>query len=70
MDLEQGIPIPKKTRSAKYPFNRMEIGQSVFFAGETTDSKPYRAAKAFESRRGWKFVIRCTDGGLRIWRVE
>lgn len=70
MDLEQGIPIPKKTRSAIYPFNRMEIGQSVFFADETTDSKPYRAAKAFESRRGWKFVIRCTDGGLRIWRVE
>jgi hypothetical protein len=48
----------------------MDVGQSVFFPNETTDSKPYRAAKAFELRRGWKFIIRRIDGGLRIWRVE
>ena len=70
MKIEEGIPVPKKVRAAKYPFNQMEVGQSVFFANVTTDSKPYRAAKAFELRRGWKFAIRRQEGGIRIWRIE
>lgn len=55
----------------KYPFTRMEVGESVFIAGETT--KPggaYTAAQVMGLSKGWKFTGRKVEGGIRIWRVE
>lgn len=73
MRIESGVPLPKdnmRGSELKYPFIDMEVGQSVFFEGESTRSKMQARAHQVAKRHGKKFVCRTMDGGLRIWRVE
>ena len=72
-EITDDVPTPKasgKGRPAKYPFSKMEVGQSVFIEGAKTGGKEYLAASAIGRMKGWKFSGRSQDGGLRIWRVE
>lgn len=73
MQIDKAIPISdaKTGRKAKYPFNKMMVGDSVFFKGEVLNSrsKPYSAARSHADDTGKKFSGRTVDGGLRIWRV-
>jgi len=71
--IERGIPMPAKRNGLpKYPWRELEVGDSFFFA---TDSTPeianLRALASTSSRRmDRKFMARKVDGGIRIWRVE
>lgn len=74
-DIDDNVPLPKRTgnsagRPPKYPFGKMEVGQSVFFGGESSSSKAAIAAHAYGRRQGKRFSARKADGGVRIWRVE
>ena len=70
MNIEKNIPVPEDRRgSRKYPFSKMEVGDSVFFEGASSDGIEYTAARVSACRWGWKFRARAADGGLRIWRV-
>lgn len=74
-EIEKNIPIPGY--HCKYPFEKMEIGDS-FFVKEASDSyrrKVRNAANMFGKKNGCKFKTRSMknkDGidGIRIWRVE
>lgn len=72
MLIEKNIPVPEQSgrgRRAKYPFSKMEVGDSVFFPGENSSSRCSIAAHAYGHRVGWKFSVRTMDGGVRIWRI-
>lgn len=73
MIIENGFPMPKSEfglGNRKYPFGKMEIGQSIFFEGERSGGRPHVAARIYGMRNGKKFSVRKCEGGLRIWRVE
>ena len=69
--VEKGVPlIPGKTESGrgKYPFNKMEVGDSFLFTGKRSSigSAACYAAMKFSS----KYSIRTVKGGFRVWRVS
>lgn len=76
MNIEKQIPMPEPStafgQSRKYPFNEMEIGDSVLAEGfsSTKGCHPYNAAKVYGGRSGKKFSARKVEGGVRIWRIE
>ena len=69
--IEKGIEIPKGpiVRKRRYPFLKMEIGDSIFIEGKTVSS--------ISGSRNWakhrhkiETVCRAENGGVRVWRVE
>jgi len=77
VEIEDGVPFPTgQVRKSKYPFGRMQIGQSVYVPGGKVGDNAYKAAKATEGRRtnsdgsSWRFVSAPEENGIRIWRVK
>ena len=76
MQIDRGIA-PPAPRGRKYPFRRMNPGDSVFYAGDFTHlnaCKAYMAAKTIQKRDGIEFqgkrVIENGQAGVRIWRID
>ena len=71
MKIENDVPMPKATRSTKYPFRDMSVGESVFFDNEPngSHSNPAISAHMLSKRDGVKFATRKECNGVRIWRV-
>ena len=70
MELESGVPIPAKKR---YPFDKMNVGDSVYF--DTLREVENAASAAYSygrSRQNGFRVMRqkMPEGGYRLWRVE
>lgn len=74
MNIEKGIPAPESALKGrtKYPWPKMDIGDSVFFEGEPggTQCNASKASIMYGKRTGKKFASRSIDGGVRIWRIE
>lgn len=73
-DIDDNVSLPPRHNScSKYPFDKMEIGQS-FALPAATGLRVREAAVVYGKRHGMKFASRTlTEGGekvLRIWRVE
>jgi len=72
--IEKSVPIPGPARGkrTKYPFAKMEPGDSVLIEGEDTRGPAYQSAKAMQYNSGGavRFTARTTGTGVRIWRVE
>lgn len=66
--IEKGVPTPVSARG-QYPFAEMDIGDSIFFRGMTSQSVPCNAARMWGARNSVKFTCRNVDGGVRIWRI-
>jgi len=68
--IDKDVPIPQVL--GQYPFEQMEIGDSFFAAGHTTNqiqnaaSNHRKKGKKFRSRR----VTENGVEGTRIWRIE
>jgi hypothetical protein len=69
MKIETDIPVPVSTRSRKYPFLDMQVGESIWF-DEQVNGRAYRSALSTGTRHNLKFVARKEDSGIRIWRSE
>lgn len=78
--IDQGIPLPSKARSSKYPFADMSVGDS-FFIAESSDQTTFRAKSSvysamtkYAKATGTKYTIRSVSengvNGLRVWRTE
>lgn len=72
--IEKNIPMPEASSrrgGSKYGFEKMEVGDSMFFQGgvATTSFTPYNSARYFQMANRVTFVCRTVEGGLRIWRV-
>lgn len=72
--IEKNIPMPKTHRgpgNAKYTeFREMEVGDSVFFEGQTVSGRAATAARVYGSRSMKRFSSRTEEGGVRIWRIK
>lgn len=70
--IEKGLPVVGAKRGAKpkYPFRKMEIGDSIFIDGDVGRVAAI-TAHAFAHRNcEYKFMCRKVEGGYRIWRVK
>lgn len=77
MKIEKGIPMPEKThsgRQGKYPFRKLEVGESFFVDGEKEGWRAYGAARQMNYRtfknNGLLFEARREGKGYRIWRTR
>jgi len=70
IEIETDVPVPVSTRSRKYPFLDMAVGDSVVFDGEGVNGKAYRSALSTGTRHNLKFVARRENEALRIWRTK
>jgi hypothetical protein len=62
--IEKDIPIPRPRR--KYPFEDMEVGDSVFVEGK----RPQDFSSYFWRYKPMKSTCRSLNGGTRIWRIK
>lgn len=65
--IESGVPLPD---SVKYPFDKLEVGDSFVV---TLDKRPSvsSAAVKYGQRTNTKYVVRkVDDNNVRVWRTE
>lgn len=76
--IEANIPVAKKqmprrlnAKCYRYPFDKMEVGDSFFFEGHpiTGSANVRAAAQIWGKRRGRKFTVRAVPDGYRVWRI-
>lgn len=65
--IEKNIPLPSGGKSGvrRWPFDEMEIGDSIF----STDERLQSAAHSWGQLKRRKFITRKIDGGCRVWRT-
>ena len=72
--VEKGVEIPPMKAHNKYPWDRLEVGDSFFVTLTNRNEHSLRSSLAAcannRSRRGNKFIVRKVDGGFRVWRTE
>lgn len=72
-EIQKGVPAPERAkhgRREKYPFRKMEVGDSILIPGEDSSHKSGRAARKYGAENGKRFCTRSEPAGLRIWRIE
>lgn len=71
-EIEKGIPLPGL--NTKYPFEKMEVGDSFFIENPIKDNRgnPLSLSGQANQRYGGKkrFAQRKEGSGIRIWRIE
>lgn len=76
--IEKGIEIPKKNtgsgRKYKFPWNKMEVGDSFFVKGDAKiqGRTCFQSAYRYKKRNSPEFgvSVRKVDGGIRVWRIK
>lgn len=68
--IQSGVPIPAHNGIGrfKYPWDQLEIGESMFIAGATM-SKTSGSFQYASMKLGRKFARRSENGGVRVWRT-
>lgn len=66
--IEKNIPIPDKLFQSKYPYAKMEIGDSFLIKTSKTIEQTNSSTSYAAKRLNMKFTSRTVDGGIRIWR--
>lgn len=73
IQIDKGIPIPKRNagrpRGSKYPYQDMEIGDSIFLP-VTTSGSASATTNHWKKQSGFTFSQRKVEGGYRAWRVS
>ena len=69
--IDKDVAPPELPARGKYPFESMEVGDSLFFYSEKLAKNAYNASSAFLRRTAtpWKFSCRKAKGGWRLWRI-
>ena len=60
---------PQAGRREKYPWTKMEVGDSFLVSHDNAARVKSSAAKA-KKRTGRTFVVRKVEDGVRVWRYE
>jgi len=72
MEIEKGIPIPRKKSNAKWVkvVGLMEVGDSILINGKDTKSNECRCVRQAAKNLGFKMSARNVCEGVRLWRVQ
>ena len=66
--IDKNVPIPTSHGNLKYPFDKLEVGDSFFVEGI---EHPARLAKyCYAKRHGITLVSKREGNGHRIWRTK
>ena len=68
-DVQANVPLPKRTKSSKYPWAQMDVFDS-FLVPDGNIKSLRTTAYAAGKRMGMKFTASRDGDGVRIWRVE
>jgi hypothetical protein len=68
--IEKNIPIGF-IKQPKYPFSKMIVGDSFFVKGDKKkiNAVTVSASSYKKNTPGTNFTSRCTEGGIRVWRI-
>ncbi len=77
-EIEKGIQMPTVHSKFKYPWEKMDINDSVFITAEEGNSleslkkRVGAAARYYGKVTGKKFkaLLMRADNGVRVWRIE
>ncbi len=75
-EIHSNVPMPgsrgaaKFAKNSKYPWRKLQIGQSFMFPEEMPEHHARSYASSTGKRLGLKFSVRRVDGGLMCWRVS
>lgn len=71
-EIEKGIPVAEiQLVDPRYPFEKMEVGDSFFVKHEGKSRNAVSAAVYYyEQKLGRDFAQRKVEGGFRIWRIK
>ena len=67
IEVSKDVPLPEPKR--RYPYGVMDVGESFFVNGgklQVVCNANYRAGKRLDR----KFIARCEESGVRVWRVS
>lgn len=69
IEIEKNIPIPSKS---KYPFARMEIGDSFFISSAHINTISSCRSSFCKTKEGKdkQFSCHTVDDGVRVWRIK
>ena len=67
--IEKGFPVPDTRGMRKYPWRKLEVGDSFFVAGGTTALVSPSASGFSKRNPGLQFTCMQVEGGVRVWRV-
>lgn len=69
--IEAGVPLVGQVRKKRYNFDRMAVGDSMFFETLPEVESAQSASKGFAIRHqnGFLTTRRKVEGGYRLWRI-
>lgn len=71
--VEKNVPIPPqmRPRSSAIPFEKMEIGDSIFIPCKDKKAKGRATSSVamYAKKHGVKFTTRTVTGGIRVWLI-
>lgn len=70
--IDTGIPVPEPIIRVRYAFEKMGIGESMFFAELQQVESAQTAARDWAKRNNPEFKVtrRKVEGGYRLWRIK
>lgn len=68
--IDKDVPRPKSGsgRRLMYPWDKMEVGDSILFEKEKGKSAA-ESAHAYGRKRGQVYQSKAVEGGVRVWRI-
>ena len=76
--IEKNIPFEKPSKNRKYPFGKMQVGDSFISHEEYTHKRSASVVssanyfrKNTPGKLDWKFAVRKVEGNkIRVWRIK
>lgn len=72
IEIERGIPMPKRRPVTKYPYASMRVQDSIFVTGPRPNTQHWNRNTGFKfkTQAAERIADEATIKGWRIWRVE
>ena len=75
MKVEKNLPIPKENRGrkAKYPWDKLKVGDSFFIEGKSKKYNVYSCVASYNRTKApapISITIREEGEGVRVWRIK
>lgn len=72
IEIDSGVPIPprKPPANKRYPFEKLEVGDSFAKPEDVTPNAMRSVARYHARKNGAEYKVRQTETGWRVWRVS
>lgn len=72
VEIETDVPLPEPIVFARYAFDKMKVGGSMFFAELPQVESAQTSARDWAKRNNPTFRVtrRKVEGGYRLWRIK